>query len=330
MLPSGAYEGAKAPAALPTAVEMPYVTLFGADPANKSGPVYVRPLANHFPGAQSAGKYLKLEENPSINVGAVSVPVQFDADRQLWFADVQIDAGRASYMPFVRLALARYQQFSLGGLELSRVAVADFMQLTPDRAATVTYISDTRFRVVVTGVGTAAGVAPGRVIVASVEMAPAVLEGKQVSDEDTGWRPVVMGGRELEKVIPLTPALGRIIGRPPTSIIGRPPPPPEAEPDADSEAEDQGRLTVPPPNQGRVINPQIRPGLQEGADEFTLPGPRAAGKYRLVIREYEMYLSDFPEPVLAPRPGAPDVLTTALMPPSTRGRLVYMDVLPLT
>ncbi|MCO5296337.1 MAG: hypothetical protein M9921_05710 [Fimbriimonadaceae bacterium] len=314
VLPSGAYEGAKAPAGMPNAAEYPYVTLFGADPTNKSGNVHARPLSNHFPGAAPAGKYLKLEENPALNVGAVSVPVQFDAERQLWFADVQIDAGNAAYMPFVRLALARYQEFSVPGLELSRVAVADFMQLAPDRSATVTYLSDTRFKVVVSGVGTADGSPPGRVIVGTVEVSPGTYDGKAVTDEETGWRPVVVGGKDLEKTIPLTPALNRV-------IIGRPPPEEEGVEEQPLEA-GQGRVAVPPPNQGRVINPQIRPTVQEGPGEFTLPGQRGAAKYRLVLREYEVYLSDFPEPVIEMPP-------TTAAPPPTRGRLVYMDVIPL-
>ena len=38
----------------------------------------------------------------------------------------------------MRLALARYQQHSLPGVELSRVVLADFMQVAPGRAVSVT------------------------------------------------------------------------------------------------------------------------------------------------------------------------------------------------
>src|SRR5215207_3202949 len=37
--------------------------------------------------------------------------VFYDAERQLWFCDIEIDQGQ-SYWPFVRLALARYQPCS--------------------------------------------------------------------------------------------------------------------------------------------------------------------------------------------------------------------------
>jgi hypothetical protein len=44
----------------------------------------------------------------------------------------------ATYAPFVRLALARYQPYALVEAKVSRVVLADFAQLTPERAATVT------------------------------------------------------------------------------------------------------------------------------------------------------------------------------------------------
>jgi hypothetical protein len=40
----------------------------------------------------------------------------------------------ATYAPFVRLALVRYQPHALVASKVSRVVLADFAQLTPDRA----------------------------------------------------------------------------------------------------------------------------------------------------------------------------------------------------
>lgn len=51
--------------------------------------------------------------------------VDWDAERQLWFADIEIDPG-LSYMPFVRLALTRYQPMSLGRTHYQNVALVDF------------------------------------------------------------------------------------------------------------------------------------------------------------------------------------------------------------
>ena len=65
-----------------------------------------------------------------------------------------INTYRETYTPFVRLALVRYQPHALPQAKISRVVLADFAQLTPDRVATVT--SDPfhphKMRVVVSGV----------------------------------------------------------------------------------------------------------------------------------------------------------------------------------
>lgn len=79
-------------------------------------------------------------------VNATSLPtlavaghdVQYDADRRLWYSDIHIDAG-PSYFPFVRLALVRYQPISVPDAHISRVVIADFVQLAPDRSVTIAF-----------------------------------------------------------------------------------------------------------------------------------------------------------------------------------------------
>jgi hypothetical protein len=75
---------------------------------------------------------------------------EYNADRRLWFVDVDLDPG-ASFWPFVRLAVARYQPDSLPGLELGPVALCDFAQLTPERSAVVARTHDGQVKVAVTG-----------------------------------------------------------------------------------------------------------------------------------------------------------------------------------
>jgi hypothetical protein len=89
-----------------------------------------------------------------VHVDVVGFAPQFDETRALWFADLVINTYSETYMPFVRLALTRYQPHALPQAKLSRVVLADFVQLTPDRAATVS--SDPfhphKMRVVISGV----------------------------------------------------------------------------------------------------------------------------------------------------------------------------------
>lgn len=79
-------------------------------------------------------------------VDATSIPtlavaghdVKYDAGRRLWYADVHVDAGN-SYYTFVRLALVRFQPISVANAHISRVVLADFAQLAPDRSVTLQF-----------------------------------------------------------------------------------------------------------------------------------------------------------------------------------------------
>jgi len=80
---------------------------------------------------------------PNTSVEVAPHDVFYDEERRLWYCDIEIEAG-ASYYPFIRLALARYQPVSIMGAHLSDVVMADFMQLAPDRWLNVTQTADRR------------------------------------------------------------------------------------------------------------------------------------------------------------------------------------------
>jgi hypothetical protein len=125
----------------------PYLTRWGADPIWASAIARPQLELTDLPlrTATSRGG-LTLEEVDGYLVAVAGHEVMFDQDRQLWFSDIVVDPA-SSYAPFIRLALARYQPFSVevGGrrgqpvknVHLSRVVLADFAQLLPTRTATV-------------------------------------------------------------------------------------------------------------------------------------------------------------------------------------------------
>ena len=122
------------------------VTQWGRDPLWPATPTPAEPEYKHFKGfvyppAQLLDKDWSLDGMSEL-VAVAAYPVAYDADRALWYSDVVLDLGDA-YFPFVRLALARCQPHSVEGVELSRVVLADFMQLTPDRTLTVAPVSVT-------------------------------------------------------------------------------------------------------------------------------------------------------------------------------------------
>jgi len=95
---------------------------------------------------------LYLRNFPALLVDVAGHEVAFDAARGLWYCDV-VFPDLASYEPFVRLALARYQPSSIAGVELSHVVLTDFAQLTPTRSASLTVdpATPTKARLVVGG-----------------------------------------------------------------------------------------------------------------------------------------------------------------------------------
>ncbi len=122
-----------------------YYTNWGVDPL-----LYSVPPAGFSPTDQD------FRMNPVIDDGlqypdgngnakAVAYPVHFDEDRQTWFCDLNINPGNM-YFPFVKLALARYQPYSVRKEQedvcLSPVVMANFTQLMPDRQTTVVFKKD--------------------------------------------------------------------------------------------------------------------------------------------------------------------------------------------
>jgi hypothetical protein len=84
------------------------------------------------------------------NVWVLGYQPEYSPERGLWFVDVAFDPGSA-FWPFVQLAVARYQPSSLPGLHLGPVTMCDFVQLAPERIATLSRTDETHARVVVTG-----------------------------------------------------------------------------------------------------------------------------------------------------------------------------------
>lgn len=152
--------------ALPESVSQ-YVTEWGLDPVwgNDGASLPPRPLLSNFPtAAKHVGGLLTTVkaglasgERPNgadreIEVAIAAFPVALDKDKDLLFADVEIDMGDFSaYYPFIRLGLARYQQFALTSAELSPIVRAEFVQVTPDRVATVTERRDGCLDIAVVG-----------------------------------------------------------------------------------------------------------------------------------------------------------------------------------
>ncbi len=132
----------------------PLVTQYGRDPLFISDPVTAVPSLSDFfsTSATQTGVLLAEQTDSTPWVDVAGHTVNWDPTHQLWYTDIVLFAG-ASYWPFVRLGLVRYQPSSVPGNEISRVTQANFAQLAPDRSATLTFPTTTSVKVVVSGVG---------------------------------------------------------------------------------------------------------------------------------------------------------------------------------
>ncbi len=132
----------------------PYVTQWGVDPIHSTGSTSLFPTLDRFPLREvEPERLVTLDERPAGELVRVAGhQVDFDPERKLWFCDIDVITDR-SYWPFIRLALARYQPKSLTDAHISRVVMADFAQVAPDRSVIITFNSGdaTRFRVTVIG-----------------------------------------------------------------------------------------------------------------------------------------------------------------------------------
>jgi hypothetical protein len=132
-----------------------YVSLMGQDPIHSSNPPQAVLQQAHFPNRNSlSSNNLLLKELPGKLVDVAAFDVQYNEQRCLWYADLAFDPQMStSYYPFVRLALARYQFYSVEGLELSPVVLSDFIQLAPDRHLNIQFHDEQLFSFNLSGYG---------------------------------------------------------------------------------------------------------------------------------------------------------------------------------
>ena len=120
----------------------PFVTQWGRDPFwNSSSPPKAEATADDFRAAATS-EPLSLHEVPGSKTKIVGHRVHWSDKRKMWHCDIELDPIKA-YMPFVRLALVRYQPNALPGAKISKVVLTDFAQVLPRRRATVRVAGDT-------------------------------------------------------------------------------------------------------------------------------------------------------------------------------------------
>ncbi|MFO1498977.1 MAG: hypothetical protein U1G07_11395 [Verrucomicrobiota bacterium] len=90
-----------------------------SDPTGAWLPWARRPRSRSKAGRSASPELIPAGVGTPGSVEIAPHDVFYDPDRRLWYCDDQIEAG-ASYCPFIRLALARYQPISSDGAHLQR------------------------------------------------------------------------------------------------------------------------------------------------------------------------------------------------------------------
>lgn len=293
---------------------LPWVTQWGLDPLHDAGLPKSLTRATDFP-ARVGGETVPLVETGQ-NVHVVGHRVQWDADRQLWFADIEVDPG-VSYMPFVRLALVRYQPHALPEARISRTVLAEFAQVLPRRRAVLNKVAGQPFTVTLHGPTPAHGPmlfsndsahqdisflpAPGSLLESGRNKVELVLQQRDPDiDSDLAWHDVQVlasglalpPGATVDQApggfAPIQP-MGPLVGADRAALFRQ-----AAQPAA-TEVLRAGRL-----GDLQRFDPQLelrRPPVFELIDPaiWTGRGTLPAGgtsPQRLVIREFERYYTD--------------------------------------
>ncbi|WP_148685660.1 discoidin domain-containing protein [Candidatus Nitrosocosmicus hydrocola] len=141
------------------------VTRWGRDPIWKTGSVSNQsfPDFDNFPKSTYKMSSIILEElrgNTDNKVNIAGHKVEFNPSRKLFYCDLDLDH-RSSYFPFIKLALVRLQPNSITSFDasdnayVSRVCIAEFIQLLPTRFASISseIVNDSKIvKVAVSGI----------------------------------------------------------------------------------------------------------------------------------------------------------------------------------
>jgi hypothetical protein len=182
------------------------VTLWGRDPLWKGPGVPALPTVRAFVDAADQCSEVFLPEVPE-PVAVVGYKPEFSSARGLWYADIRMRV-QGAYMPFVRLALARYHPISVRGAHLSKVVLMDFAQLVPDRWVTLRRheADHRRFHLQVLGSTFTGSVSQTSLTSKGSVMRVRLFECEGEVDDLRTWRPVSRPDGHGDFVIDITPS----------------------------------------------------------------------------------------------------------------------------
>ena len=116
-------------------------------------------------------------DDPNVKVMVVPYRPQYNLERRQWFVDIGFPA---RFWPFVQLSLVRYQPYSVDGRHISKPVRCDFVQVVPERTASVSRTSEGTVRVLVSGPAGYHDAAPGAAAGAVTHVVPGLTAAQRV------------------------------------------------------------------------------------------------------------------------------------------------------
>ncbi|MGX8910248.1 hypothetical protein ACR820_34355 [Streptomyces netropsis] len=176
------------------------VTRCATDPVWADDSVLPRLSPRNFPNTArtATGVLAEHADNQSASVALALFPPVFDESLRLWACDIDVDLGdladSPAYFPYLRLALARYQPYSLEPLHLSKVVPSEFIQLLPDRTVTAAMTTSGHFHLELSGpaASNALGelLGTGQAAMAASRRVVATVQKRGTGASDLEWTPV--------------------------------------------------------------------------------------------------------------------------------------------
>jgi hypothetical protein len=128
---------------------------YGLDPtvAGMPGAATIGLEPRHFGNRAAEESTIVLAEDDALTCTVAGFAPRWDVTRKLWYFDVDVaveDLPWSSW-PFLRLALCRYQPDAIPSAKISKIVLADFAQLAPDRHLSLTWNGDRQIRAVLHG-----------------------------------------------------------------------------------------------------------------------------------------------------------------------------------
>jgi hypothetical protein len=149
---------------------------------------------HHFPNRTAEKAGIVLAEDDALSSTVAGFAPRWDVTRKLWYFDIElaVEALPWNSWPFLRLALCRYQPDAIPSAKISKIVLADFAQVAPDRHLSLSWNGDTQVRAVLHGRAPVWPTAPRAAFRVQKTTVPPGIDADELDwEHDSGPAPVV-------------------------------------------------------------------------------------------------------------------------------------------